>query len=609
MTFSVKAAEEMRVRCCDLLLGTQEEKVWIGTFHKVCRNLLSVMHAEELSPWEPGIEFIKRDSENRRRDILVRAMRDQDPDRNQFPRQDKDILQGISFAKSWLVSPERYSTRPENPWDVPADVARLVAKYYPLYQRGLLTINAMDFDDQLMQTALLLQRKRSLRERVGRRFQYVLVDEFQDLNHAQYCLTRLFGMQGNIFAVGDEDQAIYSWRGADARNFEHFQRDYPNLRKFVLRRNFRSKPTILKPSQQIVQNNTSRSEKGLFTLRKAGQPVNVHGAANESKEADYVAEKIRLRSEDENRHEEWSDYAVLYRNNYQCKALKAALARTCIPCREADDDTPLLRYVEIRDMLAYLRLCVYPDDRISFQRVINAPRRGIGPVTLGAFFDWIRADGLRVSEALMALLDGVRPQRLTDHRRDLFFQFAKFLFRDWRILAARDQLTKLLDGIREQTDYDRYIDIYNGSTDQEESPKARERKGNIDLFRAQLERAEAEGHTLKQFLDSNELAQAFRERGKDAVTLSTLHRAKGLEFPVVFVTGLEEELLPDYRATEAPARLEEERRLFYVGMTRAEDELYLTWAATRKDTFDKPRQNEASRFLQELETGESTRKA
>ena len=251
-------------------------------------------------------------------------------------------------------------------------------------------------------------------------------------------------------------------------------------------------------------------------------------------------------------------------------------------------------------MLAYLRLCVDPDDRVSFQRVINVPRRRIGPVTLGAFFTWLQDEGLQTGEALMALLNGAEPQQLTRRRRELFRNFSRLLFRDWRILAAQDQFTRLLDGIREQTDYDRYIDRYSGTTDQEESPKARERKRNIDLLRDDLERAEREGQTLKQYLKTSGLAQAFRDRERDAVSLMTLHGAKGLEFPVVFIAGLEEGLLPDYRAAKEPTRLEEERRLFYVGMTRAEDELYLTWATHRNG-----RSNQPSGFLKELESEEA----
>ena len=593
MTFSVKAAKEMHVRN-NLLLRKSGEDVRIGTFHKICRDILTEIPAQDLSPWKPGIEFIK--SDRKRLDVVEAAMREVEPDRHQFPENGKEILKSISFARNWLIPPERYLERPDNPWDVAPDLVDLVARCYLLYQQRMQTLNAMDFDDQLMQTALLFRHKPALRERYGRRFQYVLVDEFQDLNHAQYCLTQLLGQRGNIFVVGDEDQTIYSWRGADAQNFAKFRHDYPNLGEYVLRRNYRSKPTILGPSQQVVQNNPQRSDKGLFTQRKAGKPVHVEETADEVGEAEFIAATIRERRE----RQEWSDYAILYRNNVQCEALKAALERARIPCQIADDETALLRYVEIRDMLAYLRLCLDPDDHISFQRVINAPRRRIGPVTLETFFTWIQDDGLRIGEALMALINGARPQQITEYRRQLFLGFAILLFRDWRLSAKRDQLTRLLDGIREQTDYDAYIDRYSGSTDQEESPKARERKRNIDLLRDDLGRAEREGQTLKQYLNTSGLARAFRDRECDAVSLMTLHGAKGLEFPVVFVTGLEEGLLPDYRAVDEPVKLEEERRLFYVGMTRAEDELYLTWAARRRE-----RSNNRSRFLRELENGKA----
>ena len=595
MTFSVKAAGEMRFRC-NMLLGECGKDIWIGTFHKVCRDILNELRDQELSPWKSGIKFIRKEGE--RLDVLEAAMRELEPERNQFPAHGERILEGIAFAKNWLIPPDKYSGRPDNPWDVAPHIAERVANLYPLYQQRMRAINAMDFDDQLMQTALLFQQKSGLRERYGRRFRHVLVDEFQDLNHAQYCLTRLLGQRGNIFVVGDEDQTIYSWRGADAQNFMKLRDDHPNLSEYVLRQNYRSRPTILGPSQQVVRNNPQRRDKGLFTLHESGKPVHIQETANEGDEATFIAATIRERG----KREKWSDYAILYRNNYQGEALQAALERAKVPCQIVDDETSLLRYVEIRDMLAYLRLCVDPDDRVSFQRVINAPRRRIGPVTLSAFFAWLQDDGLVIREALMALLNGAEPQQLTRHRRELFHGFARLLFRDWRMLATRDRLCDLFDGIREQVGYDAYIDRYSGSTDQEESPKARERKRNINLLRNDLERAEQEGQTLKQYLKASGLAQALRDRGNDTVSLMTLHRVKGLEFPVVFVTGLEEGLLPDYRAVEVPAKLEEERRLFYVGMTRAEDELYLSWAATRRE-----RRNSRSRFLQELEQEEADR--
>ncbi len=593
MTFSVKAAEEMRVRNI-MLLRKSGEHVRIGTFHKICRDILTEIPAQDLSPWKPGIEFIK--SDRKRLDVVEAAMREVEPGRHQFPENGKEVLKGISFARNWMIPPEHFLERPDNPWDVAPDLVDLVARCYLLYQQRMQTLNAMDFDDQLMQTALLFRHKPALRERYGRRFQYVLVDEFQDLNHAQYCLTQLLGQRGNIFVVGDEDQTIYSWRGADAQNFAKFRHYYPNLSEYVLRRNYRSKPTILGPSQQVVQNNPQRSDKGLFTQRRAGKPVHVEETADEVGEAEFIAATIRERRE----RQEWSDYAILYRNNVQCEALKAALERARIPCQIADDETALLRYVEIRDMLAFLRLCVDPDDRVSFQRVINVPRRGIGPVTLDAFFAWLQDDGLRIGEALMTLLNGAEPQQLTKHRRGLFLDFARLLYRDWRILVAQDRITTLFDGIREQVAYDEYIDRYSGSTDEGESPRARDRKRNLNLLRDELERAERGGRTLKQYLETSGLARALRDKGNDAVSLMTLHTAKGLEFPVVFITGLEEGLLPDSRAAEVPARLEEERRLFYVGMTRAEDELYLTWAARRRE-----RSNNRSRFLRELENGKA----
>ena len=600
MTFSVKAAKVMRSRILSETLG---EKVRIGTFHHVWREILGEMHFQELLPWKPGIEFIKND--RMRLDVVETVMRELDPDRDQYPSFGEEVLKGISFAKNWLILPHQYRDRPYRSWDVDLHISARVAEIYPHYQRRMQSNNAMDFDDQLMQTALLLQRKPDLLAKYGNRFQYVLVDEFQDLNHAQYRLTRLLGQKGNIFVVGDEDQTIYSWRGADPRNFLNFRRDYPSRREFTLRENFRSKSTIVIPSQNLIRKNEGRIEKKPFTECGEGPPIQVEETNNEFEEAKYIADTINKNG----KQQEWSDYAVLYRNNFQSDEIQQALFRVGIPCRKVDK-IPLYRYIEIRDMLAYLRLCVSPNDAISFQRVINVPRRWIGPVGLGFFQEWIRAEGLNISEALRQLMEGVRPHRLAGDKRwiDGFREFAKLMIRDWRIPAERNQLTRLFDGIREQIAYDEYIDRYSGSSAARESPKARERKRNLELFREELELAENSGKSLKEFLDESELARALEDKRQNTVSLLTLHNAKGLEFPVVFIAGMEEGLLPDRRSAEIPEKLEEERRLFYVGITRAENELYLTWAAARRSRSGEAQAKKPSRFLKELLPGYPSQK-
>ncbi len=595
MTFSVKAAEEMRSRC-NLLLGNPGAGVWIGTFHKVCREILNQSDVEDLYPWRPGIEFINDD--RKRLDVVEAALREIDQNRNQLSSQGKEILEKISFAKSWLISPEQYSNRPKIPWDAGVELENTVADVYPLYQSRMQSLNAMDSDDQLMQTLLRLQKNARLREQWGQRFHHVLVDEFQDLNRAQYCLTQRLGLRGNIFIVGDADQAIYGWRGADPRNFEHFRQDFPDSRQFFLSQNYRSKPTILHPAQKLIKHNQHRKDLQLFTQREAGPPIHWITTADEREEAKVVVEKIR----EQGKREAWSGYAVLYRQRHQHEEFVKAFHHAGIPCREADE-IPLYRWIEIRDMLAYLRLCVYPDDEISFERVINVPRRWIGPVGLGNFFAWAREDGLKISEALMEIWNGASPDSLAKDKRWLegFRTFAKLLFRDFRTLAMQDRLTLLFDNIRESTAYDHYIDRYSGSTEQGESPKAKERKRNLDLLRNHLEHAEKAGMILEEFLHESDIARSLKSGGDDVVSLMTLHRAKGLEFPVVFITGLEEGRLPDYRSAEVLEMLEEERRLLYVGMTRAQDELYLTRAKKRKNRSGKSVAKEPSAFVPELD--------
>ena len=358
MTFSVKAAEEMRSRC-NLLLGNPGAGVWIGTFHKVCREILNQSDVEDLYPWRPGIKFINDD--RKRLDVVEAALREIDQNRNQLSSKGKEILEKISFAKSWLITPEQFQDRNKPTWDLGDELENTVADVYPLYQSRMQSLNAMDSDDQLMQTLLRLQKNARLREQWGQRFHHVLVDEFQDLNRAQYCLTQRLGLRGNIFIVGDADQAIYGWRGADPRNFEHFRQDFPDSRLFFLSQNYRSKPTILHPAQKLIKHNQHRKDLQLFTQREAGPPIHWITTTDEREEAQVVAQYIRERGE----RAAWSDYAVLYRQHHQHEEFAKAFDRVGIPCRVADE-LPLYRYIEIRDMLAYLRLCVDPDDEISF---------------------------------------------------------------------------------------------------------------------------------------------------------------------------------------------------------------------------------------------------
>lgn len=586
MTFSVKAAEEMRVRTKQLLVEQWGEDVWAGTFHKVCRDILQKLSSEDLSPWKHGVKFFNTDRERRK---VVKAILHE---HNKKLSLEKDVDGGISFAKSWLIAPGRYRSRPENIWDVEPETAKMVDFVYQRYQKQLQIINAMDSGDQLMKTAELFWRNHALRESYGRHIQHVLVDEFQDLDHAQYWLIKLFGYQNNIFVVGDADQAIYSWRGADVRNFEKFRQDFPKTREFNLRENYRSKPTILYPSQTLIQNNSHRKNLALFSRLEKGLQIHLVEAASEFEEADYVAKRISYFGSQDT----WSNYAVLYRNGYQKKAFIEAFSREDLPYWVADDDIPLYRYAEVRDMLAYLRLCVYPDDERSFRRVINVPNRGIGPKGLESFFEWMHREGLEISDALRELRNGAEPELLSENKGCIegFLDFALLLVRDFRSLAMKNELTLLYDGIRRKTGYDDYINQNN------EFSRASERKRNLGLLRNHLAGAVEERKTLREFLRESVYGQSFSNRGDNKVPLMTLHGAKGLEFPIVFITGLEDELLPDRRNTEELNKLEEERRLLYVGMTRAEEELYLTWAGTRQDKLGKSRRKNRSVFLNDL---------
>ena len=437
---------------------------------------------------------IWRDAQQR--GVVSTALRDLDPDRYQFPSPGtvREILREISAAKQRQICYGQAPSSRLDPGNVGSDMEALAARVYPRYATLMRDSDAMDFDDLLLQTDVLLVNNPGARANCQDRFQYVLVDEMQDMNLTLYKLVKLLSQpQNNLLVVGDEDQSIYGWNGADWRNFLNFKDEYPQARILPLERNYRSTTTILKAAQQVVRKNPGRLGKSLFTKRDAGMLIRVYKATNEFEEVDYVVRQIAEAGEG------WSDFAVLCRNNYLLDPLQKAFERAGIPTQKvsSEEDT-LQKMEEIQDLLAYLHLCIDSNRRISFLRVLNAPRRGIGPVTREEFHQWCRQEGLTVGDALGELLDGANPQSVG--RVKPLRDFAELLY-GWRSPAREERMTLLFDRIMKETDYEQYVATYSHS-----SEKAQDCINNLRRLREFLESAEAEGQGLETFLATDPLA-------------------------------------------------------------------------------------------------------
>ncbi|MBC7811387.1 MAG: UvrD-helicase domain-containing protein, partial [Burkholderiales bacterium] len=473
------------------------------------------------------------------------------------------VLNMISGAKNELITPDEFRSIDY--------FSEIVGRVYPRYQQVLISNNAMDFDDLLMQMALLMRDNANVRERYQNYYEYVLVDEFQDTNVAQYQLVRsLAALQNNVFVVGDEDQGIYAFRGADYRNVMLFRHDYPQAKVVLLEQNYRSTQVVLDVARAVIDRNPHRTPKNLFTDRKGGIKVTLHEAYDDNKEATYVTATIDdvCRKHGYN----YRDIAVMYRTNAQSRALEQAFGMDSIPYRLVGG-VSFYKRQEIRDLMAYLRVIHNPNDSVSFNRIINTPARGIGNKTLATFQQWAQSQNVGFGDALGLLMRGT-PNPLGKPAEKL----AAFgmMLESWRKKAQEDDLMNLLDDVIAGTGYNLYIN--ERAKDDEE---LHERTDNIRELRAQV--AQDPELTLADFVtDAALMTDVDTADGeKDAVTLLTLHAAKGLEFSVVFITGLEDGLLPHFRSQDDPEARAEERRLAYVGLTRAKERVYVTWAFRR----------------------------
>lgn len=574
VTFTNKAAGEMRQRIETLLEG-RVKGLTIGTFHSICARLLR----REAEHTDRRADFLIYDSDDQI-SVMTQALNDLQIDPKRFsPRR---VLSAISAAKNELIAPDQFRGR-----DYFGEIA---ARAYRRYQELLISSNARDFDDLLMDTVTLFRDQPDVLTRYQQHYEYLLVDEFQDTNAAQYLLVRQLGEpQNNIFVVGDEDQAIYGFRGADYRNVLQFRHDFPAAQVILLEQNYRSTQIVLDAARAVIDQNTQRTPKALFTERAGGDKIALYEAYSEQEEAEFVVTMVEALRRKESLA--YRDFSVMYRTNAQSRALEEAFIREQIPYKLVGG-VGFYKRREIRDLLAYLRLINNPDDSVSFNRIVNVPKRGIGKRTVDDFNAWTAKQRIGCGAGLEALANGEMVELGASVIRKLV-EFARLL-QGWRALAAKGDLLALLDDILSRTGFTLYL-----HESSETIQEAREREDNVQELRGVL--AARKETPLNEFLEEIALVSDVDSLAEsaDAVTLLTLHAAKGLEFPVVFLTGLEDGVLPHIRALDEPDGIEEERRLMYVGITRAMRHLYLTYAF-RRTLYGESSPGVVSRFLRDI---------
>lgn len=578
ITFTNKAAKEMKERVTNLV-GAQADSIWLSTFHSFCAKLLR-FEVDGFHGYTRN--FTIYDSSDQL--VLVKdCLKKLNLDDKQFmPR---SVLGTISSAKNVLMDAKAFATQASDFYE------QKVADVYALYQEKLRENNAVDFDDLLFLAVRLLQEKEDVREKYQSRFQYILVDEYQDTNHAQYALTKILAARWrNICVVGDADQSIYAWRGADIRNIIDFTRDYPDAASIKLEQNYRSTKTILHAANAVIDNNESRPKKTLWTENPAGNKIIHYQAQTEHDEADYIAGVIYNRHEIS--HEPYGDMAILFRTNAQSRVLEEKLMRYAIPYTMVGG-TKFYDRKEIKDVLAYLRLLYNPEDSLSLTRIINVPKRNIGATTMEHVAAYAEEEGISLFEALSST-DEIP---VTKRARTSLENFAAMIFDLLNDIEGKDVLS-LIETVIKQTGYGDMLD-----KEAEHDPQGESRKENVGEFLSVAKDymdSNPDGN-LQDFLENVALVSDVDdfESSDSKVTLMTLHAAKGLEFPVVFLTGLDEGLFPHSRTLLDPAQVEEERRLAYVGITRAERQLYVTNAITRT-MYGRISAYMPSRFLAEI---------
>ena len=563
VTFTNKAAGEMRERIARIL-GETPAGMWAGTFHAIGARILR--SAPHIVGRDRGFTIYDEDDQL---NVVKRVMERQKISPKQFTP--KAIHSAISSAKNALVSPAEYAKLASDPF------TKATSQVYDDLEAAFRAANAVDFDDLLVLPVRMLRESPPFHEELRSRFQFILVDEYQDTNHAQYQLVKMLGSEHqNVCVVGDDDQSIYGWRGADIRNILDFEKDFPNATVVRLEENYRSTPGILRVANAVISANTERRGKTLRPTRAEGDAVTVAGALDDRDEADFVVDEILARRQS-NAGMQLRDAAILYRTNSQSRSMEESLRKQALPYRLIGS----VRFYdrrEIRDLMSYLKLIGNPNDDEAFRRAVSVPRRGLGETTIELLSERARAAGvpMLVAATRPDLHEGIRAAARTS-----LGDFAGVIL-NFRERAKTDSVDAIL---RDLIDAIRYVEHLRA-----EGPEGEERIENVrELVTGAAEAVIEEGGEvgltpLEHFLQRASLVADLDklDPNADAITLMTVHNAKGLEFPVVFVTGLEDGLFPLARAFDDPKMLEEERRLFYVAVTRAEEKLYLTHARSRR---------------------------
>ena len=575
VTFTNKAASEMRERVAHLLGENHASRSFMpfmGTFHSICVRLLR-QHGEEAGIAKNFVIFDESDRLN----AIKKIYKQLSIDDKSFPARTTASI--ISNAKNELMQPDVYTGIATGP------IQQTAAKVFPLYQRLLKDNNALDFDDLIAKTVSMLEQNEHIRLRLQEQFMYVLIDEYQDTNAAQYSLVKLLTnpKTKNIAVVGDDWQSIYSWRGADFKNILNFERDYPNAAIIKLEQNYRSTKHILDAAHAIITKNMQRSDKKLWTAIEGGMPVQVLQVNGERGEAEAIIRRIQ---NGVSGGRAYKDFAVLYRTNAQSRSLEEVFVQYGIPYKIVGG----VRFYdrkEIKDILAYLRLLYQPEDRISFDRIINTPTRGIGTKSLQQFSAWQQQHAFSLEEALSQV---GQCDSLTPKARSGITGFYDMIL-ELREKAQDLTVSELIETVINKINYLQFVD---DGTVQGES-----RKENVRELVSVAVEYQALG--IDGFLEEVSLLSDIDQTDIDSngVTLMTLHSAKGLEFPVVFMTGMEETIFPHSRSLYDQSEMEEERRLCYVGMTRAKEELYMLHASSRL-LYGGLQHNPPSRFLSEI---------
>ncbi len=581
ITFTNKAAAEMRERV-DRMAGAAARDVWLFTFHAFCARVLR-HDLEKLTGYSNNFAiYDTSDSKN----LIKQVLKEMNLDDKRFPI--PGIISHISNAKNALQTPEAYAQQAGEYYE------QQVAKVYAAYQKKLQANNAADFDDLLLLTLRLLKENAEVREKYQNKFDYIMVDEYQDTNHAQYLLTKLLAAgHKNICVVGDADQSIYGWRGADIQNILDFEKDYPNAKLVKLEQNYRSTQFILDAANAVIDNNSGRKPKRLWTDNDGGSEIVYYQAMDERDEARFVIERAQQLQQRE--QAKLGDMAVLYRTNAQSRVFEEMLIKSGIAYNMVGG-TKFYERKEIKDVLAYLRLIYNPSDSLSLLRIINVPRRGIGDATIARLAEYAAASGQSLFDVVSNAGDVPSlASRFVNKLDDL----AGVLF-DLMGEAADAPVKQLVEDVLQKTGYLAELETSGDAQDQSRVDNLHELLSVAEDFAAKCERSGDEP-TLENFLADVALVADIDDADldEDKITLMTLHSAKGLEFPTVFLVGMEEGIFPHSRTLMDESEIEEERRLCYVGITRAERHLFLSNARMRT-IYGRSQYYPASRFLQEV---------